>query len=126
MQRMPKRPKRNKEFWRHAYSLMERFPSPLPVEVRIVASIKPFEGGECMKDGNRFRITLEEMPVDAPQRPPCKMTWRERCLLDDFLHEYAHVLNWSHLHDRSDYAHFHGADWGTWYAKLYASWSESP
>lgn len=130
MQRMPKRPKRNAEFWANARQALDRFPAAFPVDV-IVGYIPPRLRpcwGVCEKDGNKFTIWIDEPKIDLPPFPGKKMTVREQFMWDAFLHEYAHVLDWSHLRDVHDqeYAQFHSATWGVWYAKLYQSLTPDP
>jgi len=42
-----------------------------------------------------------------------------RCMLDSLIHEYAHILDWSHLHDKSEEPEYHSSTWGVWYSKVY-------
>ena len=41
------------------------------------------------------------------------------CMMDSVIHEWAHILDWSHLHDMSEEPEYHSATFGVWYAKVY-------
>lgn len=132
MQRMPKRPRRNAQFWASVYAAIERFPAAFPVTVIVGKDAIPVEQRPSWavsdKIGNQFFIWMEEPQIDLPPLAPDHMDVRQTWLWDCFLHEYAHLLDWSHLHDTHDvpYAQKHGATWGVWYAKLYQSLMADP
>ncbi len=130
MQRMPKRPKRNPMFWGKVWLALERFPAAYPTEI-IVGYVPPRlrpAWGVCELDNDTFTIWIHEPQINLPPFPGKKTTVREQFLWDIFLHEYAHVLDWSHLRDihPQEYAQFHSATWGVWYAKLYQSLTPDP
>ena len=130
MQRMPKRPKRNQRLWSAVYLTIERFPAAFPVVVTvgfIPAEYRP-AWAACDKDGDKFAIWLEEPQIDLPPLVEGRMTVREQFMWDSFQHEYAHILDWSHMHDQHEppYAQWHGPTWGVWYAKIYQSLSDDP
>jgi hypothetical protein len=41
------------------------------------------------------------------------------CMLDSLIHEWSHILDWSHLHDMKEEPEYHSATFGVWYAKVY-------
>lgn len=129
---MPKRPKRNAKFWASVYDALNRFPAAFPVTVIVGKNVIPKEYRPAWalsdKVGKQFCIWLEEPQIDLPPLVPDHMTVRETWLWDGFLHEHAHLLDWSHLHDQHDvpYAQRHSATWGVWHAKLYQSLMADP
>jgi len=109
---------------------MERFPAAFPVTVIVgflPARLRP-AWAACDKIGSRFFVWLFEPDIDIPPIEPDTQNGRETWLWDAFLHEYAHILDWSHLRDKHDqpYAQWHSATWGVWYAKLYQSLTDDP
>ncbi len=66
--------------------------------------------GYCQRNGNRFKIVVNKH-LDEPRAVEC------------LLHEYAHALSWSHLHDTLEGVDFarkiHDATWGVAYAEVY-------
>ena len=127
---MPKKPRRNQRFWKGVYLALERFPPAFPVMVTVgfIPSEQRPCWAVCEKDGDKFNIWIQEPEIDLPPLEPGKMTVREQFMWDGFLHELAHLLAWSHLHDQHEatYAQWHGPTWGVWYAKLYQSLSDDP
>lgn len=115
MQRMPKRPVENAEWWAKVYALMERFPSAFPTSVTLIDPDPTKDLAWCSKRGPTF--TLKAQLIIA--QPEIQYEWCKDC----FIHEYAHILNWSHLHDKFKWAHWHDETWGIWYSRLYRAWT---
>jgi len=115
-QRMPKKPKCNEEWWAKVYFILERFPSAFPTFVTLIDRDPAKDWAWCSKRGETFTIkvqvpdSVDESLADA---------WITEC----FIHEYAHILGWSHLHDKFKWAHWHDETWGVWYSRLYRAWS---
>ena len=119
MQVMPKRPTRNKRFWALVHRILARFPAAFPVQVRVIPRAKDWgwcHRSELDSTGETFVITVREVRTDQEDVNYATMA-------DTFLHELAHILNWSHLHDQLPHAAWHDETWGAWYARLYRSFS---
>jgi hypothetical protein len=88
--------------------LKKEIPPGFPVSVRRVKMKK--NDGLCTKKGNKFLITIDK-------------ALNESSAIDTLVHEWAHALNWNHLHDSLTQEEFekvaHDASWGVAYAKVY-------
>lgn len=96
-------------------ALRRVFPPAYPVRVRIRRSIKKEFANcnlhGCVRDGrdewSHFTIYLDGSAAFG-------------VLCEALVHEWAHLLSWSHLHDANPDYHGHDETWGVWYAKLYS------
>lgn len=117
MQRMPTRPKRNRDFWKTVYNLMDRFPSAFPTVVTVYPSTANRNWEDVATAGRESFLDIRTPPIDDTDD-------RYDLMVEQFIHGYAHVLDWD---NRADvHPDVHPATWGVWYARLYAAWSGEP
>lgn len=120
MRPMPKRPRKNLRFWEAVRFLIERFPLSHPVHVAIVGKMPEQQRngdwfGCSWRTGRVNRIAMKQVGDGTDYIGQCSM-------IDTLLHEYAHLLSWSAMHDLHEYKHYHDDVWGIWYARLYRAW----
>ena len=116
---MPKRPRKNKEFWKAVYNILERYPPKRKTVVTLGGipdypheSYKDTCYGLAWRDGSQFKVWVHDFGLfDQDVALWCHVTM--------FLHEYAHVMAWSHLDDIPEYPHAHDEIWGVWHSRLY-------
>lgn len=128
---MPKNPRLYQKLWGRIYATLDRFPAGMPVTV-VITSKLPKRCGESYayfeRYKDRFVLYLLEPPFADMSPYKGKMTLREQFMWDGFIHEYAHVIDYTLVHDSHDppYAEWHGATWGVKYAKIYQSILQDP
>lgn len=97
--------------WRKYISaIKQRYPAPFPVVIRTCRMPYGENGagrdcGDCVLHKGKFFIRIGN-----------HLDWSMR--VDTLIHEYAHALNWSYRHNKTD-EHDHEDPWGIWYARLY-------
>lgn len=100
----------SKSFWQTVKVLRSKFPAGFPVRVRTVRRLNGAYG-DCqllgVDDERWFRIRVSR-------------EYNEHIQIETLLHEVAHALAWSHLHDSEHCRGYHGPEWGVQYARIYA------
>lgn len=117
MQQMPKRPRRNADFWKRVYAVMERLPAAFPVVVSVVPRKEGENWGETQRwNEGKFNILIQDPTTEDEEV-------NHQFMADCFQHEYAHALNWSHSHDKDGWIWLHDETWGAWYSRVYRVWT---
>jgi hypothetical protein len=100
--------------------LRDKFPPAYPVKIVFNKNINSSCLGLCtlVKQGRKsiFRISLTDYINNYPDE---YQDLASSVMLESLIHEWAHALNWSHLHDNNEEHPIHDETWGVWYAKLY-------
>ena len=83
--------------------LKSNLPLPCPIQVRRIVLRKDMDG-YCQLKNNKFIIRINK-------------TLNENQAIDTLLHEVAHCLSWSEVHETTH--EFHGLHWGKAYSIVY-------
>lgn len=103
---------KTKRLHRIVRKLKKELPPAYKVSVNLVRKKIKHNGDECHAlswldlDKRKFFIKI--------YRGDCYF-----CMLDSLIHEWSHILDWSHLHDMREEPEYHSATWGVWFAKVY-------
>lgn len=110
------------KFWKAVHLSLITYPAAFPVHVRtLVRQIKvriPQDDGtkrteywdsDCtlFGSGSKRHFMIRIARFD------------EEIMIENWIHEYPHALNWSLLHDTAEAPVYHDDGWGIWFARCY-------